>query len=343
MVYLLGDVSGIRYPYHRPAEGTVVLLLSSPERKLYLMLNVHRMSILREVAARGGIAAAAEALYMTPSAVSQHMAALEREAGTQLLERFGRGVRLTPAGEQLVAHTERVLVVLEEAEADLADVSQDVVGRLRLCAFPTAARALLAPTLTLLRARHPRLRLSMTDLEPEESIPLLKLREIDVVVTYEFDHLPVPEDPALERHVLMAEPIYLAVPASHPLAGGPVAVADLENEEWLAGREGAPFMEVTRHVAHEAGFEPKLNLQSNDYQVILACVAQGLGVTLVPPLALFAEYPGITFHVPTDVEITRREVAVIRRGSGGSPVVAAALDTLHEVANTIPRRAPTMR
>lgn len=320
----------------------MVLSLSSFKRKLDLMLNVHRMSILREVAARGGIAAAAEALYMTPSAVSQHMAALEREAGTQLLERVGRGVRLTPAGESLVAHTERLLEVLEEAEADLADVSHGVAGRLRLCAFPTAARALLAPTLTLLKERHPRLRLSMTDLEPEESIPLLKLREIDVVVTYEFDHLPVPDDPALERHVLMSEPIYLAVPATHPLATGPVAVADFRDTEWLAGREGAPFMEVTRHVGHEAGFEPKVNLQSNDYQVILACVAQGLGVTLVPPLALFADYPGIAFHVPTDMDITRREVAVIRKGSGRSPVVATALETLREVTTAHPRRGPTI-
>lgn len=305
-------------------------------------MNVHRMSILREVAARGGIAAAAEALYMTPSAVSQHMAALEREAGTPLLERIGRGVRLTTAGELLVQHTDRLMVVLEEAEADLADVSHGVAGRLRMCAFPTAARALLAPTLTLLKERYPRIQLSMTDLEPEEALPLLKLREIDVVVTYEFDHLPIPEDPALERHVLMAEPIYLAIPASHPLANGPVAVADLQDEEWLAGREGNPFMEATVHVGHEAGFEPKVNLQSNDYQVILACVAQGLGVTLVPPLALFAEYPGIAFHVPTDMEITRREVAVIRRGSGKSPIVATALEALHEVADTLPRRGPTI-
>ncbi len=309
---------------------------------MHLMLNVHRMSILREVAARGGIAAAAEALYLTPSAVSQHMAALEREAGTQLLERMGRGVRLTPAGERLVDHTERVLAVLEEAEADLSDISHGVAGRLRICAFPTAARALLAPALALLRDRHPRLELAMTDLEPEESIPLLKVREIDVVVTYEFDHLPVPEDPGVERHVLMSEPIYLAVPASHPLAAGPVAVADFKTEEWVVGREGAPFMEVTRSVGHEAGFEPKLNLQSNDYQVILACVAQGLGVTLVPPLALFADYPGIVFHVPTDMDITRREVAVIRRGSGSNPIISTALETLHEVTEALPRRGPTI-
>lgn len=300
------------------------------------------MSILREVAARGGIAAAADALYMTPSAVSQHMAALEREAGTPLLERFGRGVRLTPAGQRLVAHTERVLSVLEEAEADLEDISHGVAGRLRICAFPTAARALLAPTLTLLKQRHPRLELAMTDLEPEESIPLLKVREIDLVVTYEFDHLPIPEDPGVERHVLMSEPIYLAVPSSHPLAKGPVAVGDFKNDEWIVGREGAPFMEVTRSVGHEAGFEPKVNLQSNDYQVILACVAQGLGVTLVPPLALFAEYPGIVFHVPTDMNITRREVAVIRRGSGGNPIVATALETLREVTTSVPRRGPTI-
>jgi len=305
------------------------------------MLNVHRMRILREVAARGSIAAAAASLYMTPSAVSQHMAALERESGVALLEHRGRGVRLTPAGERLVMHTERILSVLEEAQADIADISHGIAGRLRICAFPTAARALLAPALALIRERHPRIELLMNDLEPEDSIPLLKVGEMDLVVTYEFDHLPEPDDPGVERHALMSEPVYLALPASHPLASSDVAVRDLRYDEWIVGRDGSPFMEATRTVCHEAGFEPRVNLQGNDYQVILACVGQGLGVALVPPLALFAENPDVVLKQPIDLTITRREMALIRRGSGANPTIAAALEALNDVVKKLPQRGPT--
>jgi molybdate transport repressor ModE-like protein len=185
------------------------------------MLNVHRMRILREIASRGGVAAAAEAMYMTPSAVSQQMSALEREAGAPLLERAGRTVRLTEAGERLVAQTERVLAVLEQAQAELEAVAGGVTGRLRVCAFPTAARALLVPALALLRRLHPHLTFTMTDLEPQEgSLPELKSGHMDVIVTHGFDHMPDVEDPGVERVALLTERLQLAVPAGHPSRRG---------------------------------------------------------------------------------------------------------------------------
>jgi len=296
------------------------------------MLNVHRMSLLREVASRGSIAAAAGALFLTPSAVSQQLAVLEREAGVVLLERVGRGVRLTHAGERLVSYTERVLAVLEEAEADLEAVLGGVAGKLRTCAFPTAARALLVPALARLRQENPRLALSLVDLEPEESLPMLKTGDLDVVVTYGFDRLPERADPGVERHLLLTEPLYIAVPASDPRAQGPVGVADFRDDEWVVGRDGSPFLDVMVRVANEAGFEPHVDLHSNDYQVILASVQAGLGVALVPPLAFFAEYPGVVCLSPIDVQINRKILAVIRRGSGGRPAVEAALRVLREVA-----------
>ncbi len=296
------------------------------------------MRILREVAARGSITRAAEALYMTPSAVSQHMATLEREAGTDLLEPAGRSVRLTPAGERLVAHTEQVLAVLEQAQADIDEVAHGVAGRLNTCAFPTAARALLVPALATLGREHPALEVTMSDLEPEESIPALKTGDLDVVVTYEFDHLPEPEDPGVERHLLMTEPMYIALNVDHPLAGGPVRVADLSGEQWIVGRDGSPFLDVQVRVANEAGFQPKVSLQSNDYQVILAAVEAGLGVALAPPLAFFASYPKLVIRRPADTDLTRRVVAVIRRGSGGSPAIAAALTALHSASDEVSRR-----
>lgn len=299
---------------------------------MYLMLNVNRMRVLREIAGRGSIAAAAAALYMSPSAVSQQMSTLEREAGAELLERAGRGVRLTPIGERLVKHTERVLAVLEEAQAEVDAVSRGVAGRLHTCAFPTAARALLVPALARVRRDYPQLDLAMTDLEPEESIPLLKTGELDILLTYEFDQLRLLEDPGVERIELMSEPMAIALPTSHRLAAGPVRIADLRDEQWVVGRDGSPFLEIQVRVANEAGFQPRVDLQSNDYQVILAAVEAGLGVALVAPLARFADYPGVAFRQPTDLEVRRYVAAVIRRGSSGSPAVAAVLQALRDVA-----------
>lgn len=297
-----------------------------------LMLNLNRMRMLREVAARGTIAGAAEALYMSPSAVSQQMSTLAREVGVELLEPVGRGVRLTPAAERLVEHTERVLAVLEEAQADVDAVAHGVSGRVHTCAFPTAARALLVPALARLHAAYPQLQLRMVDLEPEESIPLLKVGELDVLLTYEFDTLPEPEDPGVERIALISEPMAVALPTSHRLSAGPVRVADLKDEQWVVGRDGSSFLEVQVRVANDAGFRPHVDLHSNDYQVILAAVEAGLGVALVPPMARFADYPGVAFRQPADMEVRRHIVAVIRRGSGGSPALAAALGAIRDVA-----------
>ena len=300
------------------------------------MFNINRLRILREIAARGSLTAAAEALYLSPSAVSQQMAVLEREAGVQLLDRVGRGVRLTVAGDHLVAHTERVFAVLEEARADLDEISAGIAGPLHTCAFPTAARALLVPALSRLRARHPRIAPTMNDLEPEESMPLLKLGELDVIISYGYDRLPERRDPGTERLHLMTEPIDIALPADHPMAHSktPLRLADLSTEQWIVGRDGSPFMDVMVRLAAEAGFEARVDLHSNDFQVILAAVAEGLGVALVPPLARFAEYPRVVFRRPADVDVNREVVAVIRRGSGRSPAIAALLDALREAAAT---------
>jgi DNA-binding transcriptional LysR family regulator len=297
------------------------------------MLSINRMRILREIADRGSIAAAAEALYLTPSAVSQHMATLQREAGTRLLEKSGRSVRLTVAGEALVAQTERVLAVLEEAQAELDEIARGVAGRVRTCAFQTAARAVLVPALARLSASTPALTFTMSELEPNDSIPMLKRGEFDVVLTYEFNHLPVPAYPGMERSELLVEPIYIALPATHPLASmQTVRVADLSGEQWIVGHDGTPLLDVQIRVANEAGFQPKVDFRSNDYQVILSAVQAGLGVTMVPPLALFAPYPGVVYRPPEDVDVQRTVCALVRRGSGRSPAIAVVLDTLHSVA-----------
>lgn len=305
------------------------------------MLNVTRLRMLREVASRGTLAAAAEALFMTPSAVSQQMAVLERETGAQLLERYGRGVRLTDAGTQLVANTERILAEIERAEADLAAASRGVVGRVRVSAFPTAARALLIPALPRLATEHPNLRVSMVDLEPEESIPALKNGDLDVVVAYEWGLLPRLTDAGIEREQLFTEPVYLALPADHPLAGtGPVKLADLENEEWIVGRDSTSMLELVVAATRRQGYEPLTDFHSMDFQVILSAVGAGLGVALVPPLALTGTYPNVEITDVSDLEISRTIWAAIRRGSDGNPGIAAVLAALREAAGRVACEIP---
>ena len=305
------------------------------------MLSISRLRTLREVASRGTIAAAAEALYMTPSAVSQQMAVLEREAGAPLLERYGRSVRLTDAGTQLVANTERILAEIEHAEADLASSAVGVVAHVRVSAFPTGARALLVPAIAQLRRLHPNLRVSMVDLEPEESLPSLKHGDLDVVVAYEWGLLPHLVDPGIERETLLIEPVYLALPAGHRLAGvGPVRLADLSDEEWIVGRDSTSMLDLVVAAAHRQGFEPRTGFHSMDFQVILSAVGAGLGVALVPPLALIGSYPDVAFTSVSDLEIDRAVWAAIRAGSGGNPGIGAVLAALRDGARSVSERMP---
>lgn len=304
------------------------------------MLNVNRLRMLREVAARGTIAAAARALFMTPSAVSQQMAVLEREAGVPLLERSGRGVRLTAAGERLVANTEAVLAALERAEADLVDASQGIVGHTRVSAFPSAARSVLIPALVDLQRAHPNLTLSTVDLEPEEAIPALKARELDVVMTYEWNLLPTLHDPGISRERLFAEPVKLALPAGHRLAGRPgdlVPLRALADDAWIVGRDSTSMLGIVEAAARAVGFLPFTPFHSMDIDVILAAVRAGLGVALVPPLALPDSTPGIAIRGVADVELVRTVWVAVRRGSESNPAISAVLASLREHAGLAAR------
>ena len=305
------------------------------------MLNVNRLRMLREVASRGTIAAAAAALFMTSSAVSQQMAVLEREAGAALLERHGRGVRLTDVGITLVGNTERILADIERAEADLATASSGVVGRVRVSAFPTGARALLVPALRELQRLHPNLHVSMVDLEPEESLPSLRHRDLDVVVAYEWGLLPRLADSGIERERLLTEPVYLALPAAHRLAGsGPVALADLRDEEWIVGRDATSMLDLVVAATRRHGYEPRTDFHSMDFQVILSAVGAGLGVALVPTLALIGSYPDVYITQMSDFSIDRTIWAAIRRGSSGHPGIAAVLAALRGAAESVASRIP---
>jgi DNA-binding transcriptional LysR family regulator len=297
------------------------------------MLDVRRLRVLRELAARGTIAATADALGYTAPAVSQQLAALEREAGVALLERNGRRRRLTPAGAELVARTEGILRELEEAEAALERTVTHVAGVLRCAGFPSAHRALLPPAIAVLAERHPDLRIVTEELEPEDSVPALKLGELDLVLAQEYVFAPTPADPALERTDLVEDRLRLALPASHPLAragDGPLDVAALESEPWIAGREGTLCHLVVIHAARRAGYEPRLAHITNDFSVAYALVAAGAGVALVPELA-GSPPPGVVLRPIAGASTGRRIYAAVRAGSGDRPAIRAMLDALTQV------------
>jgi DNA-binding transcriptional LysR family regulator len=292
------------------------------------MLNTTRLRILREVAARGSIAAASEALFLTPSAVSQQMSSLERELGVSLLERTPRSVRLTDAGTRLVAHAERILADCEEAVADLASMEGDVAGVLRVSAFPTAMQALVVPALGVLRERYPALTVLVDDLEPHESMPALKSGQLDIALSHEYSIQPPFADPGIERYDLLREPMLLALPAAHPLAGKPAHLSDFAEERWIVGREATFCRDAVLRACGICGFEPRMELQSNDFRVIGAAVAAGLGVALLPSIADMRGIEGLAVGEIVEPKLERQVFAAVRAGSGGAPAVRALLGVL---------------
>jgi DNA-binding transcriptional LysR family regulator len=299
------------------------------------MLDVRRLRLLRELEARGTIIAVADALAYTPSAVSQQLQQLEREAGVPLLERAGRRVRLTEAARTLVEHTEAVLARLELAEADLAASAGRVVGRVRIAAFQTAARELVAPALVALAGRHPQLRGELLEIEAEEGLPRLRLGDLDVVVAEEYEHAPRPRDPGLERVPLCRDPILLALPPDHPAAaaGRPVTLAELAGDAWASTRPHTAFSDMLLRACRSlGGFEPDVRHRANDTRILMHLAAAGLAVAFVPGMARPGEEPGIALRQLAHPSVARRVFAAVRAGSAAQPAIAAALAALREAA-----------
>lgn len=294
-------------------------------------LNTHRLRILREVAARGTIAAAAEALYLTPPAASHQLAVLEREVGVPLLERTARSAHLTEAGRRLVTHAETILSDCEVALADLATFSREVSGHVRISTFQTAAQTITLPAMAALAKRYPSLDVIASDLEPVRAIPALKAGQLDIALSHEWDFVPLPKEPGLDRYDLLTERIVALLPHGHPQADGPVRLADLAEDHWCVALESAASRQAVRRVANSAGFEPKVVLESNYFRAIGAAVEAGLGVGIAPAMT---DLRGLDIVIQPLAEpvMSRRIFAAVRKGSGGSPTLQAVLRALEESA-----------
>jgi DNA-binding transcriptional LysR family regulator len=303
-------------------------------------LDVRRLNMLRELAERGTVAATARALGYTPPAVSQHLAALERQAGVTLLERDGRRVRLTPAARLLVGRTERVLAELEAAEAELAAVHGEVRGLVRLAAFPTAAATVVPHAMAAFAARHPGAEVTLAELEPEDALPALKLGEVDVALVHEYDFSPRPSDDSIELTDLLTDPIRVAVPARHRLAGPEIALEELASERWIAGYLDTACHRVVMTACRAAGYEPRVVARTNDFRVVLALVTAGQGVALVPDLAVHGVPGGVCLARAAGRPLARRIFAAVRRGGATHPAVAALVDALETVSLSRPGGPP---
>jgi DNA-binding transcriptional LysR family regulator len=296
------------------------------------MLDPRRLRVLREVAARGSFSAAAEALAFTQSAVSQQVAALERETGTRLVERGVRPVRLTDAGGALLAHAEAVLARLDEAEQELGEIAGLRRGRLRLASFPTAIATLVPRAVALFSQRHPEVDLTVVDDHRQGLLPRLARWELDLALIYDHEALPEP-DVQLERTHLLDDPFDLVVPEGHPLARrSSVALGELAGETWLGGTPDGAYARIVLHGCRAAGFEPRIAFGSDDYNAVQAFVTVGLGVAMLPRLALAFARPGLA-RVALAEPPVRRIVAARLAASYRSAATASMLSVLEETAD----------
>lgn len=304
------------------------------------MLDVRRLRLLHALAGYGTVAAVARALHLTGPAVSQQLAALEREAGVRLVSRTGRRLRLTDAGRLLVAHAEVVLGQLDAAEADLAALRTEVGGTVRMAAFPSAAATIVAAALRTLRAEHgTRVQVSLTELELDEARQALLRDEIDLAVVYAYDLTPWIAPAACEARRIMVDPVWIAVPVDDPLhdprrPDAPIDLAGLADRPWVLSRAGTACHLMVQRACAVAGFAPRAVAQSADFSVILALVGAGLGVSLVPLLAAGQLPAGVALHPPAAGSLTRSVTVLTRHGPHRQPALRVVADHLAAAAGS---------
>jgi DNA-binding transcriptional LysR family regulator len=302
------------------------------------MLDAHRLRLLREFAARGTIAATAAALGYTPSAVSQQLAVLEREAGAALLDRTARAAELTDAGRRLAGHAAQILALMEAAEADLA--APEPAGRVAVSAFPTAAVA-FAPALTRTVRANPGLSLLLRQTQGSEGLAQVRAGQVDVAVVDDWSgRLPLGETGAVRFYLLAQDQLVLVVPRNHRLADQrePVALHQLRDEPWLATPGGEPSRRAVDAMLASAGGAPPAPWEFEGLATILSLVARGIGIAALPRLTLAAGEGRVAVRELPGRSPARNVYAVARSSSVQRPSVAVILAALTAAARNLPGR-----
>ncbi|MFE4548589.1 LysR family transcriptional regulator [Streptomyces sp. NPDC056785] len=292
------------------------------------MLNLERLRTLDALARHGSVSGAADGLHVTTSAVSQQMSKLEREVGQQLLAKNGRGVRLTDAGRLLADHAARILSQVELAQSDLEAQRGQVVGELRLSAFPTAARGLFPTALAALRADHPGLRVRSCELEPEAGVAGVVRGDLDLAVVLDWYNKPMPLPDGLVKASILDDPAEVAVPAGHRLADRTeVDLGEFAEDEWITWGEGEFCHEWLMFTLRSKGVEPQVGHRAAETHTQLSMVAAGLGVCIAPVLGRRPMAEGVV-TVPLRQRVRRHVYVVWRADADRRPSIRAAVEAL---------------
>jgi DNA-binding transcriptional LysR family regulator len=300
-------------------------------------LDLRRLRLLRELEERGTLWAVATALGYSPSAVSQQLTVLEKEVGVPLLEKAGRGVKLTDAGRLLAHHAAVLLAAADAARADLASLTGEVRGTVRAGGLQSATRRVLIPALSRTLADNPQVRVEIFELELEQALPELRLGTLDVVISDEYDGHPRPRPAGLRFDVLLEEPLKLALPVAHPCAahGGPVSIAELRDAVWAGSETTTGHHALVLSTCRSlGGYEPDVRHHSNDADVQLELVRTAGAVALMPALTLPAGDPALAVRDVAETLISRRLV-VITRDSPTAPALDTFLSAVRDQARRL--------
>ncbi|WP_405578156.1 LysR family transcriptional regulator [Streptomyces sp. NBC_01190] len=296
------------------------------------MLSLERLRVLHAIDAYGSVSAAADVLGVTTSAVSQQMAKLERETNQTLLAKSGRGVRLTDAGRLLCGHAGRILSLVELAHADLEAHRGAAVGELRAAAFPTAVRGLFPAALGALRRDHPGLRTVVHELEPSESLARLTRGDIDLAVALDWYNKPLSLPGGLAKAPLIDDIADVALPAGHRLEDRPeIELDELADDAWIAWPDGGFCHEWLLFTLRGKGIEPRIAHHVEEHATVLALVAAGLGVAVMPRLGRDPMPPGVRI-IPVRHTMRRHVYAVWREDADRRPAIRVAVEALRRSA-----------
>ncbi|OBB98783.1 LysR family transcriptional regulator [Mycobacterium sp. 852013-50091_SCH5140682] len=295
-------------------------------------MDAGRLRMLRELADHGTVAAVADVLSMTPSAVSQQLKTLQREAGVALIEPVGRRVRLTDAGRVLVGHADAVLAALERARAEMDSYRTSPRGTVSVSSFPSGAAMLLAPL--IIRARERGVEVIGRDIDVPASRAPQQLAEFDIVVVHRDERDTSDWGPRFTATELLREPLDVAMSAEHRLARRhQVRLAELTDDQWIGVEGGLMVDDVLNSIALLTGVQPRITQRVNDFRVVEELVHAGLGIALIPRYVLLTR-PLVRLPV-SDITVARRVEAVTRAGAATRPAVGAVLDELRAVAAEI--------
>jgi DNA-binding transcriptional LysR family regulator len=286
-------------------------------------MDLARLRALRELAMRKTMAAVAEALFISPSAVSQQLALLEEEVGIALIERRGRGVSLTLAGQKLVERAERIIAELESARADIAELKKVVAGELRVAAFPSVAAAFIPGTVRELLRLHPHLTIQFDEMEPVESLPALRSWQTDVAIIDDLNIAPGALDPNLETIPLMEDVFNVMVAKDHDLAERPtVRLKELRHERWAIDTASSAYTRMLTEACQAVGFSPHIVARCKGFEVTIALIRQGCGISMLPGLRASHDLEDV-WVCKVVPEIRRKISLAFRKGERRSPALQA--------------------